>query len=128
MTPAQNRCWLAALQGQGVADQWARIRSRYFSSPQQASPPHSEVASIPLLIVEGIIIDETSAGSPVWEVLATQLTPAKVKDITVMEREPEGLYINKVFTGWIIITLADKPLRKVLRQTIKRSQQPLGAN
>ncbi|AHJ95565.1 hypothetical protein [Hymenobacter swuensis] len=82
------------------------------------------MTSLPLLLVEGIAVDVTSAGDPVREVVLAQLTPDKVKAITVLEREPEGVYVNKAFTGWIIISLADKPLRKVLRRMEKRAQQP----
>lgn len=128
MTHAQNRRWLIALKEQRTADQWGRIRNRYFSSPQGTSSPHGEVNSLPLLLVEGLAVDVTRADDPVREIVATQLTPAKVKAITVIEREPEGVYVNKASTGWIVITLADKSLRKVLRRMGKRAQQPLAAD
>lgn len=124
MTPAQNNRWLVALKKQGVADQWAQIRSRYFLSPHQASSPTILAGSVPVLVVDGIVVEVTDAGDPIWDVLARQLTPAKVKAITVLEREPVGLYVNKPFTGVIIVSVADKQLRKVLRRTDKRAQQP----
>jgi len=121
MTPAQNHRWLVALKKQGVADQWAQIRSRYFLAPPQASSPTSPAGSVPVLVVEGIVVEMTDAGAPIRDVLASQLTPAKVKAITVLEREPAGLYVNKAFTGLIIISVADKQLRKALRRTDKRA-------
>lgn len=75
-----------------------------------------------MLVVEGIVVEVTGAGGPIRNVLASQLTPAQVKAITVLEREPVGLYVNKAFTGLIVISLADKQLRKALRRTDKRAQ------
>jgi hypothetical protein len=124
MTPAQNSRWLGALKTQQKATQWARVRSRYFESPQWSSSPLGEAGSLPVLVVDGIVVGQTSAGKPIRDLLATQLTADKVKDILVMERQPDELYIEKAFTGLIVISLADRPLRKALRHAEKHALQP----
>ena len=124
MTPGQNRRWLAALQHQGVALQWARIRRRYLVAPQRASSPTLQVGDLPVLVVGGTLVEVSSAGKPIQDLLAIELTPTKVKAITVMERAPAGVYPQKPFMGVIIISLADKSLRKLLRRTHPHVQQP----
>jgi hypothetical protein len=124
-TPAQNSYWLAALKEKDKVAQWAQIRSRFFVSPQRAySSPVSPMATVPVLVVVGFVVDMSSEGTPLREVVARQLTPKTVKTITVIEREPEEWYANKAFTGLIIIELADKPLVNSIMRTQKQAEKP----
>jgi hypothetical protein len=120
MTPAQNGRWVAALHQQARAVQWARIRRRYLV-PQQACSPTPHVSSLPLLVVAGVLVELTSAGEPIRDVLATELTAATVKAITVLERITTGCHPD---AGALIVSLADKPLRKRLHRMPQRVQQP----
>lgn len=120
-TPAQNRHWLATLKQQALASQWAQIQTRYFEA-QEASLPIGPVTALPMLVVDGLVVEQTSTDKRIWDLVATQLTAARVKTIDVMEHEPSGVYVNKAFTGWIVVTVADRTLRKTLQRISRRTQ------
>lgn len=120
-TPAQNRHWLATLKQQELANQWAQIQARYFVA-QESSLPTKTVTALPLLVIEGVLLEPTSTSKSIWDLVATQLTATKVKTIDVIEREPSGMYVEKAFTGFIIVTVADRTLRKALQRASKRTR------
>jgi hypothetical protein len=119
-TPAQNRHWLASLKQQALASQWRRIQSRYFRA-QEATSPSGSVTALPILLVDGLAVERTSTGMPIWNLVATHLTTANLKTIAVIEREPSGVYINKASTGWIVVTVADNSLNRMLQRASKRT-------
>jgi hypothetical protein len=93
-TPAQNRHWLATLKQHALANQWAQIQTRYFEA-QEANLPIGPVTALPMLVVEGLVVEQTSTDKRIWDLVTTQLTAARVKTIDVIEHEPSGLYVNK---------------------------------
>lgn len=120
-TPAQNKHWLATVKQQALASQWTRIQSRYFRA-QEATSPSGSVTVLPILLVDGLIVEHTRIGMPLWNLVATHLSAANLKTIDVIEREPNGVYVNQASTGWIVITVADNSLRRTLRRTSKRTK------
>jgi hypothetical protein len=108
------------LKQQALASQWTRIQSRYFRA-QEATSPSGSVTALPILLVDGLAVERTSTGMPIWNLVATHLTTANLKTIAIIEREPSGVYVNKASTGWIVVTVADNSLRRMLQRASKRT-------
>jgi hypothetical protein len=116
MTHHQNRSWLKAIMPLDKADQWNIISDRFFSSNQKQAAKNDSMRFYPLLVIDGIpllITDSLSGGSRTK--LASLLTINKISEIRILDREPDGLYVNRAFTGVILVTLNDKKTRKRLR-------------
>ncbi len=124
LTPTQNSQWLAELKNLDMASQLAKIRTRFLQVPEPVQQTKGILNSSPILIVDGIPLigpgDENAAfadeNAPVRELLATQLTPAKVKSITVIDRMSPEVVVCKPFTGWIVLVVSDKQLKKKLEK------------
>ncbi|MCH7397469.1 hypothetical protein MM236_05695 [Belliella sp. DSM 107340] len=107
MTSEQNNEWLAKV---AIADkdlQLRLIKSRLFENREKLNP--GDHLKVPILIIDGVVIDDITYEKK-KEFLKAQLTTEKV-NIAIVDRELEGLYLDKEFTGIILIVLTDKMAR-----------------
>jgi len=107
LTTEQNFAWLTALKNSAKGQQLRLINNRFFRQPTFRKPDNDNK---PLLIVDGIPIRENS-DSKTRDFFLNDLTADKV-DIKVLDKEPEGLYIHKRFTGIILMTISDRRTSK----------------
>jgi hypothetical protein len=112
MTSEQNRDWLAKVSNTDKDLQLSLITNRLIENRQILN--QADRLDVPVLIVDGIPIEE-NINDRRREFLESQLTVEKV-DIIVVEKEPEGLYINKAFTGIVLITITDKKTSKQFKR------------
>jgi hypothetical protein len=104
MATDENWDWLTRLKTSDKESQWNLVKNRLVEKRQTLDP--KDKLDVPVLIVDGIPIAD-NIDKRQREFLVTQLT-AEMVDIQVMEKEPEGLYINKAFTGIVLLTITDK--------------------
>ncbi len=69
---------------------------------------------IPIVIVNGYIVKEI-LDAELKNLLGYQLTQDKVK-LTILEKEPEGVYVNKAWTPIIILNINDKRINRLLKR------------
>jgi hypothetical protein len=112
MTSEQNKDWLTQVSTVDKDSQLSLIKSRLIANRQSLN--QSDKLDAPVLIIDGIPIKDNIDGRQ-KEFLKTQLT-VKTTDIKVVEKEPEGLYINKAFTGIVLIVITDKKTSKKFRR------------
>ncbi|MCH7414906.1 hypothetical protein MM213_15505 [Belliella sp. R4-6] len=107
MTSEQNNEWLAKV---AIADkdlQLRLIKGRLFENREKLNP--LDHLKVPILIIDGVVIDDITYEKK-KEFLKAQLTTGKV-NIAIVDRGLEGLYLDKEFTGLILIVLTDKMAR-----------------
>jgi hypothetical protein len=117
MTDEQNRAWLTTLKLQDKESKWLMISDRYFRQSNSMKSIDRGNDNVPVLIINGVsllITDSLSADSS--NQLLTLLTKDKIENIKVLDKEPEGLYVNKGFTGVILVNLNDKKTNKRLQR------------
>src|SRR5690606_20220269 len=107
MPPAQNSAWLFELKSVNKKQQLALIQERFF---RQKTFDKSDEEDVPLLIIDGIPVDE-QLDTRMRDFLAFQLT-ADAVEIGVLGKAPDGLYINKAWTGLIALNITDKKTRR----------------
>jgi hypothetical protein len=103
----QNKAWLTELKMADKEQQLSLIQNRFF---RQKTFEKSDNDDIPVLVVDGIPISE-QMDSNLRDFLAYQLSAEKIQ-IEVLDREPEQLYVNKRWTGLILLNITDKKTRK----------------
>lgn len=108
MTPEQNVVWLTTLKHADKEEQLLSIQNRFFR--QQTPLRKKENEDVPVLVINGIPVSE-EMDDRIQAVLGFKLTADKV-EIEVLPKEPEGLYVNKRWTGLILMTITDKKTRK----------------
>jgi len=108
MTSDQNKEWLTKLSNADKDLQLRLVKGRLFENRRVLSP--ADGLDVPLLIIDGIPIDD-NIDKKQKEFLVKQLT-AETIDIKVVDEEPEGLYIDKGFTGIVVIVIKDKRTSK----------------
>ena len=112
MTAEQNSAWLNKIINSAKDQQLTLIQERFF---RQKEYKKTENDDIPLILMNGIVVNELM-NQKLKSFLAHQLTADKV-GIVIMEKEPEQLYVNKRWTGLVILTVEDKrTIRKLLRE------------
>lgn len=104
LTSEQNKDWLTRVGNANKALQLKLVKGRLFENRRKLNP--TDKLDVPLLIIDGIPVDDNISGRQ-KTFLKNQLTAENV-EIKVVEKEPEGLYINKGFTGIILIVITDK--------------------
>ena len=115
VTDTANQKWLTELKAQEMPLQWKMIANRYFGNIDASSKGDNSKQNAPVLIIDGIAIDITDRTSfetkTKWRSL---LTEDKIASVQVIDREPDGLYINKAFTGIVLVRTNDKKISKTL--------------
>lgn len=114
MTSEQNKEWLSKVINADKDLQIRLVKSRLIENRETLNQTDS--LDIPVLIVDGIPIKE-NINDRQREFLKSQMTVDKV-DIKVVEKEPEGLYVNKAFKGIVLIEITDKKTSKKFRRLI----------
>ncbi len=112
MTSEQNRDWLANLGSAGKDLQLSLVKSRLIENIQTLN--QADRLEVPVLVIDGIPI-EVNISDGQKEFLKSQLTVDKV-EIIVVAKEPEGLYVNKAFTGVVLVTITDKKTSRKFRR------------
>ena len=107
-TVEENLMWLTTLKNADKNQQLTLIQNRFFGQPIR-----NENVEMPVLIVDGVPI---SSNEKTRDFFRNRLTAEKV-DIKVLDKEPEGLYIEKRFTGLIVITITDKRTSKEFKNS-----------
>lgn len=111
MTAEENEIWLKKALSSDKETQLTLIKNRFF---RQEEFKKSANDAIPIVVINGIIVSEVS-NVKLKNVLVNQLTPDKVM-VTIIEKEPERIYINKAWTGIILLTISDKKINKLLKK------------
>ena len=92
------------------------ITDRYFKNRTIKTDETSSLYT-PLLIINGLLISITeSTNEDTKNKLLTLLTEDKIGEIKVIEKQPENLYIEKQFTGFILISVNDKKTSRTLKK------------
>lgn len=115
MSDTSNQKWLTELKGQEASLQWKMISDRYFGNVVASSKGGNSKQIAPVLIIDGIAIDigdKTNAETKTK--LRSLLTEDKIASVQVIDKEPDGVYINKAFTGIVLVRTNDKKISKTL--------------
>jgi len=112
MTSEENLDWLTRVKTSDKETQFNLVKNRLLEKRQTLDP--KDKLNVPVLIIDGIpIVDNIEKRQR--EFLVTQLTADAVV-IQVIEKEPEGLYINKAFTGIVLLTISDNKTSKQFKK------------
>jgi hypothetical protein len=118
ITEEENQEWLAILKSQEKNEQLSMVKERFFM-PQPAKYDLSErVLVVPGLVIDGIAITDNLSDTK-REQLFQLLTEETVKEIAVLVEQPEELYIEKKWTGYIVMVLSNKKVSRKLQKIIK---------
>lgn len=107
MSPEQNVAWLSEVKNADKERQLVLIQDRYF---RQSTFKKSEIDDRPLLVVDGIPMSD-QMDLELRNFLAYEITSDKV-DITILDKEPEALYVNKRWAGVILLNITDRKTRR----------------
>lgn len=110
MTSEQNKEWLEKVKNANKELQFRLVKERLFESRTISSQEGNLDA--PMMIIDGVPIVNNNAQK---EFLSTEFT-AEIVEIKVLDKDPENLYIEKRFTGIILITIKDKKLSKKFKR------------
>lgn len=110
MATDENITWLKKASISNKGKQLTLIQNRFFRKQEFKK---SETDDAPIVLANGIVINELT-NIKLKNLLVNRLTPEKVQ-ITILEKAPEGLYINKRWTGMIVLTISDKEIKKLLK-------------
>jgi hypothetical protein len=109
-----NQLWLARLKSEQLPLQWQTISKRYFQTTDSSNPV-TEKQVLPVLIIDGIAIDVSGRTSAATRSKLKGIIPNdKIAEIQVIDKLPDGLYIEKAFTGIIVVRTIDKKISKAL--------------
>ena len=112
------RIWASSLKKLDLLDQWKAITSKYFN-PQKDSSLPSYYKNDPTLVIDQHIVPHWDLNSTTKKALKELLAVEFIEKIEVVEKEPKGLYINKAFTGYILVTLKNKKVKRKFRKIIQ---------
>jgi hypothetical protein len=116
MSDTTNQKWLTELKAQQIPLQWKMVSDRYFANVDLLSNKgDNSKLTAPVLIIDGIAInitDKTNAETKTK--LRSLLAEEKIASVQVIDKELDGLYINKAFTGIILVRTNDKKNSKTL--------------
>lgn len=113
----QNQQWLTTLRYQDKRGQWSMIRERFFRQKPANKDAGEKQLFAPILVIDGILLPITNnLSSKSRDLLLTLLTEDKIKEIAVLDEQPEELFSNKRFTGIIAVVLSDKRTSKKLQK------------
>jgi hypothetical protein len=115
MSDTANQKWLTELKAQEMPLQWNMIANRYLGDVDASSKGEKSKQFGPLLIIDGIAINiNEKTNAETRKKLRILLAKDKISSVHVMEKEPEGLYINKAFIGIVLVRTNDKKISKTL--------------
>lgn len=108
MPPEENQTWMSNLKHSEKEQQLASIQKRFFKPTRPIVNKKND--DVPVLVVDGVPISP-DMNNPLRRFLAFQLN-ADDTEIAVLDKEPEGLYVNKRWTGLILLSITNKKTRK----------------
>jgi hypothetical protein len=108
MTTEKNKDWLVKVSKADKELQLSLVKGRLIENRKYLN--QADKLDAPVLIIDGIPIED-NIDERQKEFLKNQLTVMTV-DLIVVEKEPEGLYVNKAFTGIILMVIMDKKTDK----------------
>ncbi|TLX72842.1 hypothetical protein E9993_17020 [Labilibacter sediminis] len=111
MAHEENKLWLKKVKEAEKNIQWEFISSRFFTPNEVEVNLEKNLIAAPLLIIDGIPMNMEVKRDKLKKI-ANLLSIDKVEEIKIIAEEPEELYINKAFTGIILVVLNDKKISK----------------
>lgn len=115
LSATANEQWLAKLKAQETFVQWEMIVRRYFQPTSGVTMDKRSVNSVPLLVIDGIVLGITeNTPTKSRTQLRTLLTHDKIDSVYIIDKEPEGMYVNKAFTGILLVTTSISEVSKEL--------------
>ncbi|TCC90216.1 hypothetical protein EZ428_13120 [Pedobacter frigiditerrae] len=111
LTAEDNEIWLKKVLLSDKETKLTLIQHRFFRQKEFKKLAND---AIPILIANGIVVNEV-ANIELRNLLVNQLTPDNVQ-VTILDKEPEGLYVNKAWTGIIILNIKDRKINKLLKR------------
>ena len=108
LTAEQNLEWLTHLKKSDKSTQLKKILDRFSDQHIQYLKPDNT----PIVILDGIPISFPEIKKSNKDFLFSHLTTDHIEDLVILDEEPEELYIDKKFTGIILLTFKDKRSRK----------------
>jgi hypothetical protein len=108
MPRQQNEAWMVRVKKADKIVQLELVKNRLFREHQTAN--QADDGDVPLLIIDGIAMDK-NIDKKKLDFLHANLTADKV-DIAIIEKEPKELYVNKRFTGMVLLKIVDRKIRK----------------
>jgi hypothetical protein len=111
MKPDDNENWLTYVKGVEMSQKLTVIQNRLLLKTNKTDS--GKVA--PMILVDGIIISDLFNQSN-RERFTTFLTENKIDVIEVIDTLPDNLYIEKQFTGIIIIKMSNRKAKKQLKK------------
>ena len=111
MNSEQTNTWLKEVSKADKEQQLTLIQNRFF---KQNEFKKSETDDVPIILANGIILNELT-NIKLKNYLSNQLTTENV-NISILEKEPEGLYVNKRWPGVIILTINDRKTKRLLNR------------
>lgn len=112
----QNQEWVTTLKSLDKDEQWSMINERLFEFESGAENSDKEKMYAPVLVIDGIVPHVENLSTSTRNRVQRLIEDDGIKEIRVVDKEPEGLYADKVFTGIILITLNN---RKASRNLLK---------
>jgi hypothetical protein len=112
MTSVNNAEWLTKLKTSDKESKLNLVKERLVQNRRILDP--NDKLDVPVLIIDGIFIADR-IDRRTSEFLINELT-AEMVDIQVLEKEPEGVYINKAFTGIVLLTITDRKASKKFKK------------
>jgi hypothetical protein len=117
MSHEENMQWLADVKALAhKSGKWQAVSQRFLT---KGITPRDSIRAryCPLLIIDGIPYDVAGSLTDAnREQLKQLLTVDKIGSIAIVDKEPDGIYVNKPFSGIILVTLNDRKTRNKLRK------------
>lgn len=110
MTVEENEIWLKKAVLLDRETQLTSIQNRFF---RRIAFKKLANDAIPVIVANRVMVNEVS-NIELKNLLSNQLTTDNVQ-VTILEKEPEGLYVNKAWTGIVILNIKDKKISKLLK-------------
>jgi len=116
----QNQEWLTTLKSIDKDEQWSMIDERLFDFGAVDENSDKEELYVPFLIIDGIVPHVASLSRSTRNKVRDIIGYDGIKEILVVDKEPDGFYANKVFTGIILITLNNRKTSKKLLKLLAK--------
>ena len=108
MTWEKNLTWLTATKSLTKEEQLNAINDRLFK-PDRPNYSRTTTMYLPLLIIDGIPISiPDSLSRKSHEKITRLLNTQNIKDIQILDKQPDQWIFDRPFSGIIIITAVDK--------------------
>ncbi|OKL39197.1 hypothetical protein [Pontibacter flavimaris] len=116
----QNQEWASTLKALDKGDQWAMISERFFEFEAVGETLEKEELYVPFLIIDGIAPHVATLSMSTRSKVRDIIRDDGIKEVLVVDKEPETWYANKVFAGIVLITLNNRKTSKKLLKLLTK--------